>query len=125
MKIITPQSVTSHSDQPLHFSGSRGEQFRVDVLDHDLIRVRHHPDGKARLDRTWMVLGKDGEMPLEGRSRDDLSGFPLPAYHAEAGDASITVRTDQLTVKIHLDDDFRLEWYDTANQRFAADLRLR
>ena len=125
MKIVTPQAVTPILYQPLHFSGSRGEQFRIDVLDHDLIRVRHYPDGKARLDRTWMVLGKDGEMPLEGTSRDDLSGFALPTYQTEAGENTLTVRTEQLALKINLDDDFRLEWFDAQNNRFAADLKRR
>ena len=77
MRIIKPEQVKASlgEGEGLHFDGSRGERLHIDVLDHDLIRVRHHPDGKARLDRTWMVLGKDGAMPLEGRLRDDLAGL--------------------------------------------------
>ncbi len=124
MKITIPQHVTPDSAQPLRFNGERGERFSLDVLDHDLIRVRHHPDGRARLDRTWMVLGKAGDMPLVGRSRDDLSGFALPPYQLDADTDQFVLRTDQLQIAIHLDD-FRLEWFDAEGRRFAGDLRRR
>ena len=122
MQITLPEKVTQ--SEPLRFSGSRGERLSIDVLDHDLIRVCHRPDGQARLDRTWMVLGKDGEMPLAGRSRDDLSGFALPPYQVESSGDQLEVRTDKLQIKVQLGD-FRLEWFDTDGQRFAADLKHR
>ncbi len=127
MRITQPEQVIlslEDENADLIFRGSRQEKFRIDVLDHDLIRVRHHPDGKARLDRTWMVVGKDGEMPLEGRSRDDLSPFPTPKCWMEVSNERAQIRTEQLHLKISLGD-FRIEWFDKDEQRFAADLRLR
>jgi alpha-glucosidase len=124
MRITIPEGVSQGEPSRLRFSGSRGEQFAIDVLDHDMIRVRHHPDGQARLDRTWLVLGKDGAMPLEGRSRDDLSGFPMPTYELDARAGGLVVRTEQLQVNVYLDD-FRLEWLTAEGQRFASDLKRR
>lgn len=124
MKITIPRNVVPESADPLRFTGERGERLSIDVLDHDLIRMRHHPDGRARLDRTWMVLGKNGDMPLEGRDRDDLSGFAMPPYHVDAQNDHVAVTTEALRVIVHLGD-FRLEWFDAAGQRFAADLRRR
>ncbi len=122
MRIVIPGGVRPL--EPLSFRGSRGEQFTINVLDHDLIRVRHHPDGAARLDRTWLVVGSDGETPREGRSRDDLSPFPQPAYELKRTADQWTLQTEKLRLEIHLGD-FHLEWYDRVGQRFAADLRRR
>ena len=72
-------------DPALCFRGARGEDFRLTVLDHDLIRVQHHPEGRPRLDRTWLVAGKDGAFPLEGRPRDDVSCFACPPFGTPAG----------------------------------------
>lgn len=124
MQITIPEHVSQNDAPALRFNGSRGEQFRIDVLDHDLIRVRHYPDGRARLNRTWLVVGKDGDMPLEepleGRARDDLSGFAMPPYAVDSAADQITLRTNALQLTIHLDD-FWLEWRDAAGERFAAD----
>src|SRR5690242_5128117 len=115
MRIVKPEQVKASLGvgEGLHFDGARGERLHIDVLDHDLIRVRHHPDGKARLDRTWMVVGKDGEIPLEGRSRDDLSPFPLPAVEIswDVQSPYVTAETSLLKLKITLGD-FRIEWFD-------------
>ncbi|HVU12797.1 MAG TPA: glycoside hydrolase family 31 protein [Phototrophicaceae bacterium] len=127
MRITQPEQVRlslEDDSADLIFRGSRQEKFRIDVLDHDLIRVRHHPDGKARLDRTWLVVGTDGEMPLEGRSRDDLSPFPMPKCWIEVSNNHAQIHTEQLHLRISLGD-FRIEWFDKDERRFAADLRLR
>ena len=126
MRITKPEQVkvSLGEGEGLHFDGARGERLHIDMLDHDLIRVRHHPDGKARLDRTWMVLGKDGAMPLEGRLRDDLDGFALPEYRVDESDTQVQIETEQLSIKVQLGD-FRIEWFDRQGRRFAADLKQR
>lgn len=112
-----------HSEQGgLLFRGQAGEQVRIDVLASDLVRVRHHPDGTSRLDRTWMVVDARGNMPREGRSRDDLSPFPCPAYtvaHTDPG--TLAIQTTQLRLTVQLGE-FALAWADAAGQEFAADL---
>jgi alpha-glucosidase len=137
MRPITLHHVTPAADHPTAFSGTRGERLAIDVLDHDLIRVSVRPDGAARLDRTWTVLG-DGDAasdnghaptphadtPREGRLRDDLSPFPRPTPTITRADDSVTIRTDALTVTLDLTD-ARLSWADAAGRAFAADLRGR
>ncbi len=105
------------------FAGARGEAFAVTVLDHDLIRVQHHPDGAPRLERTWLVVDADGDTPREGRRRDDLSPFPLPAHTLMQGERVWQIGTDALRIDVHLDG--HLEWHTRAGKHFAADLPRR
>lgn len=113
--------VSGDSQHPLVFAGERGEHLQVSVLDQDLIRVQHFPEGHSRLDRTWMVLGKDGDVPREGRRRDDLSPFPCPAFSVAIAAENVQIRTRQLTLEIALGD-FWIRWFDAAGNGFASDL---
>ena len=114
----------THNTPSLKFAGARGEAFQITVLDHDIIHVHMRPEGEARLDRTWLVVGKDGDVPLEGRSRDDLSPFPLPSYKLDQQDNQWHITTDKL--HLHLDlRDGRIQWHDHNGQRFAGDLQHR
>ncbi|MCB9450427.1 MAG: DUF5110 domain-containing protein [Anaerolineaceae bacterium] len=115
-------SLIEGQPQPLSFQGQFGEQVRIDVLDDGLIRVRHHPDGTPRLNRTWMIVDADGQMPREGRSRDDLSPFPCPAYAlTQPTPNTLLIQTNQLALTVHLGE-LRLEWADSAGNEFAADM---
>lgn len=105
----------------LHFAGSGGERLRITVLEHDLVRVQHHPDGQPRLNRTWMVVGSEGHMPREGRQRDDLSPFSTPDFSLQENTDSLELRTDALRLRIH-PGKLRLEWYNADNTLFAEDV---
>ncbi len=49
------------------------------VLEENLFRVLLKRNGELALNRTWSIApGQD--VPWEGRSRDDLSGFSLPEW---------------------------------------------
>jgi len=126
MRITQPSQVSlvDPTAHPLLFTGQRGERFKISVLEDDLIRVQHFPDGQPRLDRTWMVVGADGDVPREGRRRDDLSPFSLPDFDLDVGETVAHLRTGQLYLEITLGD-FRLRWADAASRHFAADLRGR
>jgi alpha-glucosidase len=115
---VALQEPVTHS---LALIGAGGARLRVSVLDEDLIRVQYLPAGVPSLDRTWIVVGKDGAMPREGRPRDDLSPFPLPAFTWRASAHAIELETRRLQATIHLDD-VRIEWRDAAGAPFAADL---
>ncbi len=124
MRLATPQNIklvetTPHS---LRFAGDRGEKLEVYVLEEDLIRVKHLPDGVTRLDRTWTVVGPDGEMPREGRLRDDLSPFSRPQYAAATEREFMLLGTEALSLKINLSN-FSIEWADASDRVFARDLR--
>lgn len=110
------------------FTGSRGEQLAISVLDNDLIRVEHLPDGQRRMDRTWMITGKNDDMPRQGRSRDDLSPFPCPGFaHEYDARTNILISTSRLriTCALESDDGFHLTWADNNDRIFAQDLPKR
>lgn len=123
MRITQPTHVSliDPTTHPLVFAGRRGERFQISVLEDDLIRVEHWPAGERRLDRTWMVAGSESDVPREGRQRDDLTPFSLPAFDLETGVDVVHLQTKQLHVEITLGD-FRLRWADAAGHPFAADL---
>lgn len=126
MRIYTPPSaaLTTVCKHQLTFTGGRGERFDVFILDHDLIRVRHWPDGQPRLDRTWLITAGADDVPLAGRSRDDLSGFALPTWQHTADGDHVTVQTDALRLRIDTRD-FHLRWETAKGQPFASDLPRR
>ena len=122
MRLTIPQvTLTEPAMHPLVFAGTRGERFQISVLEDDLIRVQLFPEGKPRLDRTWLVVGQDGDVPSEGRRRDDLSPFSLPSFSKEVSVNRVHLATRQLRVNITLDD-LQLNWADTRGHSFAADL---
>src|SRR5690554_3401384 len=126
MHLVSPDNVTlhSHDADALTFEGKRGERFQISVLDHDLVRVQFWPDGMPRLDRTWSVVGPSGDVPLEGRPRDDLSPFPRPGLRFDETPDGLTVRTDALALHVRLGD-LRLAWQLPSGETFAADVPTR
>ncbi|MCX7787406.1 MAG: glycoside hydrolase family 31 protein [Spirochaetes bacterium] len=123
MKLTTFKKATLSGHPPtLWFRGEGGEQFSLTVLDHHLVRFRFLPDGTPRLHRTWSVHPQPAqEVPLEGRSREDLSGFPCPPMKLECTSGGYTLTTQELTVEVQLDP-FSLRWKDARGRVFAEDL---
>jgi len=126
MRLTKPQNVRrlTSSKPRLEFAGDRGEQLEVTALETDIVRVRHLPQGSARLDRTWLVLDRNGEMPLAGRSRDDLSPFSLPSCKVTEKPDAVSLDTGVLQLSISLGD-FAIRWATKAGQTLAADLEGR
>ena len=124
MRLISPDPVEFIEADPhsLYFEGQRGEHLRVSVLDHGLIRVQHRPDGVPRRERTWTVVGADGDTPLEGRDRDDLTPFPCPAFEwtREAHVLHLNTAELRLQIDMHM---FAIRWSDSEDREFAADVR--
>ena len=120
---LSEVSLAGQDGPTLTYRGARGERVTLSVLEHDLIRVRHEPDGAPRLDRTWLIVGPDGDTPREGRLRADLSPFSLPAYTFAQDGPVHHLHTERLHLTIHTDR-LALEWADGADRRFAADLAM-
>ncbi len=126
MRIVLPSGY-SLAEQTAHgivLRGGRGERWQITALDHDLIRVQHFPDGQPRLDRTWAVVGPDGDVPREGRRRDDLSPFPLPGCAIERVEDAIRLQTAKLRLDIALERP-GIIWRLPDGTPFARDLRAR
>ncbi len=123
MRLASPTQVTllEPDAHPLVFAGQRGERFRITALEHDLIRVQFLPEGSYRLDRTWLVVGPDGDVPRQGRPRDDLSPFSLPGFTRQPAGDTLHLRTALLHLEVRTGD-FRLRWADAKGRVFAADL---
>jgi alpha-glucosidase len=125
MRMTQPTNVRladrSLSSPTLVFAGDGGERCQVSVLDDDLIRVQMFPDGQSRFSRTWTVVGKEGDVPYEGRLRDDLSPFPLPPLECTAQDGLIRLQTRELRLEITLDN-FGIKWFDIGGNSIASDL---
>ena len=121
--IVPPADVNfvGATSSMLEFTAAHGERLDVTVLEEDLVRVRMRPQGQARLERTWLVLDKDGFMPREGRSREDLSPFSLPAARQEQREGSVILTTSKLKLDIH-SGDFAIQWSTESGIPLAADL---
>ena len=70
------------------------------VLEENLFRVLLKRQGQLALDRTWSIAPQQ-DVPWEGRARDDLSGFSLPAWQLTREGDTLTIATRQLRVTVH------------------------
>ncbi|MBL8160396.1 MAG: glycoside hydrolase family 31 protein [Anaerolineae bacterium] len=98
--------------------------MHITALEPDVVRVQHLPDGDARLNRTWVVVGKDGDTPVEGRLRDDLTPFSTPDCQTSSSDSYWRAETRQLSITLDLADG-HLEWHTADGIPIAADLKRR
>ena len=62
------------------------------VLEENLFRVLLKRQGQLALDRTWSIAPQQ-DVPWEGRARDDLSGFSLPAWQLTREGDTLTIAT--------------------------------
>ncbi|HCC09985.1 MAG TPA: alpha-glucosidase, partial [Atlantibacter hermannii] len=78
------------------------------VLEKGLFRVAISRNTGWALEKTWSIA-PEKDVPWEGRSRDDLSGFSLPGYSIEETDECLVIATDTLRVTVH--QPLWLEWH--------------
>mgnify|MGYP002222717820 CR=1 FL=1 len=77
------------------------------VLEENMFRVLLKRHGQLALDRTWSIAPQQ-DVPWEGRPREDLSGFSLPAWQLTEHSDTLSIATDQLRVTVH--QPLWLEW---------------
>ncbi|UYU33099.1 glycoside hydrolase family 31 protein [Siccibacter colletis] len=100
---------TEHTDAHRVVLNVDGQhQLCLYVLEPNLFRVLIKRKGELALDRTWSIATQQ-DVPWEGRPREDLSGFSLPAWQLEQEAHQLTVSTDRLRVTIH--QPLWLEWH--------------
>lgn len=117
---LVPLARLKPDPTPLTFTGARGEEVDIRVLDHDLVRVQMRPNGAPRLDRTWSVVDASGDVPREGRARDDLGPFPRPDCDVQTEPDRVTITTQKLRLTLALHNG-AIQWADEAGRVFAAD----
>ncbi|OUS37801.1 alpha-glucosidase [Rhodobacterales bacterium 56_14_T64] len=96
-------------------------RLSLTVLEHDLIRVSLCKKGTWRQGRTWCVA-PDGDVPWQGRERDDTAGFTCPYFEFDQGEdvVVLTTQTLRLTVRHPLQFEWAA-WVDGAWTTFAQD----
>ena len=83
------------------------------VLEENLFRVLLKRKGELALDRTWSIAPAQ-DVPWEGRSREDLSGFSLPAWTLNQHDNTVVIATESLRATVH--QPLWLEWHYRNNE---------
>jgi len=78
------------------------------VLEAGLFRVAVKREGAFSLDRTWSIA-PESDVPWEGRPRESLAGFTLPAFTLGEQDDRLTLSTDVLRVVVQRP--LALEWH--------------
>ncbi len=125
---LTYHQHTSLADTDTHgitVNGAQDERFTMTVLEHDIVRVQHWPDGAPRLNRTWLVVDDSGDTPREGRPRDDLSPFSLPKFDLTTDGDTLRVKTEAIG-EIEIDTaQFRLKWSTAGGDVFLEDVPMR
>lgn len=127
MKLVNPAPFRNPEILPGGFSasGSGGSRLSVRFLEDWLVRVTFLPDGRYRLDRTWMIQGtrpRVGDaVPREGRSREDLSVFSLPEPRTATSGGEVVMEGRALTLALDAGTGC-LRWSAAGGEPFARDL---
>ncbi|MCT4716453.1 glycoside hydrolase family 31 protein [Enterobacteriaceae bacterium H18W14] len=77
------------------------------VLEQGMFRILIKRENKLALNRTWSIAPQN-DVPWEGRARESLEGFTLPAFAVEETDDTLRISTDKLRVTVH--QPLWLEW---------------
>jgi alpha-glucosidase len=119
MKNLGPATLLAQDAYSVSLSLNGGGTFTVQALEPKLFRVRRRPAQGYLEPRTW-AIAPQGDAPLQGRARDDTSGFSLPSVAITKQDQQINLRTDALTVGISTEL-LTLQWQDAAGRPLASD----
>lgn len=101
--------IKEKSNQLMFKLGDSHHYASLFILEEDLFRVMVSKGEEFSPAKTWLVAPDMEDLPFEGRSRFDLTGFTLPAYHVEKSEDVVTVYTKLLKAVIKLDG-FKITW---------------
>lgn len=76
-----------------------GWRLRARAMSDALLRVVVEPPGGLALDRSWMVA-PEGDVPWEGRSRDDMAGFAPHAVELQEQDGAWVLAAGQFRLTL-------------------------
>ncbi len=129
MKDLAPAQSLARDSHSVTLALADGGQFGIQALGPSLFRVRLKPAAGYREPRTWAIAPVSNkpavaddrtDTPWEGRPRDDLNGFDLPAVTIDENADSITLKTAALSVRVALSS-LNLTWQHAGGKPIARD----
>ncbi|KAJ3411782.1 hypothetical protein HDV05_001740 [Chytridiales sp. JEL 0842] len=150
---VPAPTVDGSSASAIAFISKQGSRFEIQVLDHDIVRVRHIPPSSViKSQSTLRTLtgqipqlsthsldpsenrnaqrGLNLDINISGVDRDRVAQrFPCPPPDIEISSHVTFIKTDQLTIQVSIepsDGDISLTWSSTAAEvPFLEDLKHR
>lgn len=110
MKALVAARYLGQEGSWFRFELDHGVEARLAFPEPDIGRVVFRRAGGYRLDRGWSIAPDRGEPGYEGRPRDDLSGFSLPATSIAVDADGVTIATAGLSARVRLSP-FGIEWW--------------
>jgi alpha-glucosidase len=95
-------AVTREERGHITLSEALGAVVHIFVLEDDVVRVAVLPDGTWKMPSTWAIAPGLDDVPAEGRSREDVSGFACPSYAMSEAKGILTIETARLRLSIKL-----------------------
>jgi alpha-glucosidase len=125
MKVLECAGLAVHDAHGVRLDLNEGGGFSVQALGESLFRVRMRPAQGYKEPRTWAIAPLPAgsgtqDAPWQGRERDDLSGFALPAVTIAQEADAVTLGTRALSVRIQTQP-LRLAWCDAQGQALVSD----
>ncbi|WP_428670064.1 TIM-barrel domain-containing protein [Roseibium sp.] len=99
MKALNNWRCADQSSSGVELEVEGRHRLIVRILDDALVRICLLKDGSYRLNRTWAVA-PDGDVPWDGRLRDDLAGFACPDFSLSGEDGRLVLETGCLRLTI-------------------------
>ncbi|WP_324716881.1 glycoside hydrolase family 31 protein [Carboxydochorda subterranea] len=118
---VAVAAVDARAPSRVTFVGSHGERIAITSLEPAIVRVQVRPGDGGGLSRTWAIADASGDVPYEGRDREDLGRFSCPPFEqepdmagtlpqpAEPG-AVLNLRGSVLHLRVQLSP-FAITWY--------------
>jgi alpha-glucosidase len=100
LRLFRPQEFIQEESGIL-IKNREGIPLRIRAIEEDILRISFQPDANWRLNRTWIIIGKNGEDPCEGRSRDDLLPFGCPPVQHKQEKNQINLCTKNLIITVN------------------------
>lgn len=95
-------------------------EFKVLVLEEDIIRVMLIKNGILKLKNTWTIAPGLEDVPYEGRDKFDISVYSLPNYKYKHNENNNTFEIATSKIKLIIDlNGFKISWYLFDNNKWV------